>query len=54
MGLALSVFYLLLLALSEHIGFAVAYLLAALALFALLATLMVLTRKLDWYGESSQ
>jgi len=102
MGLALSVFYLLLLALSEHIGFGPAYLLAALALcallavyisgalrsraagvtsggvfaavygllyllvtaedyallagalalFALVATLMVLTRKLDWYGTT--
>jgi len=36
MGLALSVFYLLLLALAEHIGFAYAYLTAALALCALL------------------
>jgi inner membrane protein len=101
MGLALSVFYLLLLALAEHIGFAAAYVLAAaalclliglylagvlasrkagsaagaifaavygllyllvtsedysllagaLALFALLATLMLLTRKLDWYRQ---
>ncbi len=101
MGLALSVFYLLLLALSEHLGFLVSYLLAALALcgltglylggamrsaragltaagalgatyallfllvtsenyallagamtlFALLATVMLLTRRLDWYGE---
>jgi inner membrane protein len=99
MGLALSVFYLLLLALSEHIGFDAAYtaataalctlmglylagalrsaragasaagifagtyallyllvtsenyalLAGALALFALLATVMLLTRKLDWY-----
>ena len=99
MGLALSVFYLLVLALAEHIGFTPAYVLAAaalcaligvylagalnsgkagivaggifaavygllytlvtsedyallagaLSLFALLATLMVLTRKLDWY-----
>jgi inner membrane protein len=101
MGLALSVFYLLLLALCEHIGFDVAYLTAsaalctlmglylagalrsaragasaggifagtyallyllitsenyallagALALFALLATVMLLTRKLDWYSQ---
>jgi len=36
MGLALSVFYLLLLVLAEHIGFAYAYLTAALALCALL------------------
>jgi inner membrane protein len=36
MGLALSVFYLLLLALAEHIGFVYAYLIAALALCALL------------------
>src|SRR6185295_7664805 len=36
MGLALSVFYLLLLALAEHIGFVYAYLTAALALCALL------------------
>jgi inner membrane protein len=99
MGLALSVFYLLLLALAEHIGFGRAYVVAALALcsllgvyiagafrsakagsgsavafgavyallyllvtaedysllagaiglFAILATVMVLTRKLDWY-----
>ncbi|HEV7714463.1 MAG TPA: cell envelope integrity protein CreD [Steroidobacteraceae bacterium] len=99
MGLALSVFYLLLLALAEHIGFALAYasaafalcallgvylagafrsraagsgsgaafavvygllyllvtaedyalLAGALGLFALLATVMVLTRRLDWY-----
>jgi len=104
MGLALSVFYLLLLALSEHIGFGLAYLWAAaalcallgvyisgalrshlagmtasgvfagvygliyllvtsedyallagaLALFALLATLMVITRKLDWYGAGTE
>lgn len=104
MALALSVFYLLLLALAEQIGFAFAYVLAAaalcallgvylsgvlrshkagmaaggifaavygllyllvtsedyallagsLALFALLAVLMVLTRKIDWYGSGSQ
>ncbi len=36
MGLALSVFYLLLLALAEQIGFALAYLAAAIALCALL------------------
>jgi inner membrane protein len=36
LGLALSVFFLLLLALSEHIGFALAYVLAALALCLLL------------------
>lgn len=35
-GLALAVFYVLLLALSEHLGFAVAYLVAALALTAIL------------------
>jgi inner membrane protein len=102
MGLALSVFYLLLLALAEHIGFLPAYLLAtaalcalmgaylagalgstragfasggifaatytllymlvtsesyallagALALFALLATAMLLTRRMDWYAQS--
>jgi len=99
MGLALSVFYLLLLALSEHLSFLLAYLTAAaalcalmgvylggalhnlragiasagilgatyallyllvtsenyallagaIALFALLATVMVLTRRVDWY-----
>jgi inner membrane protein len=99
MGLALSVFYLLLLALAEHIGFLLAYVLAtaalcvlmsvyltgalrsarggiasggifaatyallyllvtsesyallagSIALFALLATTMLLTRKIDWY-----
>jgi len=104
MALALSVFYLLLLALSEHIGFALAYLSAAVALctlmgiylagvlhdrkagagsagifalvygllyllvtsedyallagslslFALLATVMLLTRRVDWYGSASQ
>jgi inner membrane protein len=37
-GLALSVFYLLLLALSEHLPFAVAYLVATAALLALLGT----------------
>ncbi len=37
MGLALSVFFLLLLALAEHIGFRLAYLLAALALCTLLS-----------------
>ena len=36
-GMALSVFYLLLLALAEHVGFPVAYLLAAVALCTLLA-----------------
>jgi inner membrane protein len=36
MGLALSVFFLLLLALAEHLGFRLAYLLAALALCSLL------------------
>jgi inner membrane protein len=104
MGLALSVFYLLLLALAEHVGFAVAYVVAAaalcgllgfylsgafdsgrsgsgasavfagvygllyllvtsedysllvgaLAVFALLATAMVLTRRLDWYQASAR
>lgn len=37
-GLALATFYLLLLALSEHIGFAFSYALAAAALVALIAT----------------
>jgi inner membrane protein len=100
MGLALSVFYLLLLALAEQLGFLAAYVMAAaslcalmgvylagvlanaragaaaagafaatyallyllvtsesyallagsVTLFALLATVMLLTRKLDWYG----
>jgi inner membrane protein len=104
MGLALSVFYLLLLALAEHVGFRVAYVSAAvalcgllgiylagafdsaasgagagavfagvyallyllvtsedysllagsLALFALLATAMVLTRRLDWYQATAR
>ena len=103
MGLALSVFYLLLLALAEHIGFAWAYVLAtgalcilmsvylagalrgtvagltsggifagtyallyllvtsenyallagSIALFALLATTMFLTRKIDWYTQGA-
>jgi inner membrane protein len=103
MGLALSVFYLLLLALSEHLGFLWAYVLAAtalcvlmgvylagalrsaragaatagilgatygllyllvtsesyallagsIALFALLATVMLLTRRLDWYDQDA-
>ncbi len=103
MGLALSVFYLLLLALSEHIGFVLAYGLAtaalcslmgiylagalqsrrsgivaaaifaatyallyllvtsesyallagSLALFGLLATVMYLTRKIDWYARET-
>jgi inner membrane protein len=39
-GLALAVFYLLLLALSEHIGFALAYLVSALACVALIAPYM--------------
>jgi inner membrane protein len=101
MGLALSVFYLLLLALSEHIGFVGAYIIAtialcalmglylagalrssaagataggifagtyallyllvttenyallagSIALFALLSTVMLLTRRMDWYAE---
>ena len=46
MALVLSVFYLLLLALAEHLGFALAYWLAAAALCA-----MLLTRKIDWYGD---
>ena len=104
LALALSVFYLLLLALSEHVGFACAYLLAAaalsaliaiylsgvlrgrpagavagtvfgavygllyllvtsedyallagsLGLFALLATVMLVTRRIEWYGSASQ
>jgi inner membrane protein len=104
MGLGLSVFYLLLLALSEHIGFVWAYLIAtaalctlmgiylagalrsaragisaggifagtyallyllvtsenyallagSIALFTLLATVMLLTRKLDWYQQELQ
>lgn len=104
MALALSVFYLLLLALAEHVGFTVAYVCAAVALcgllgvylagafnsaksgsgagavfagvyallyllvtsedysllagsiavFALLATAMVLTRRLDWYQATSR
>jgi inner membrane protein len=104
MGLALSVFYLLLLALAEHIGFDYAYISAAaalcillglylsgafasapsgagattvfagvyallyllvtsenysllvgsLALFALLAVAMLLTRKLDWYQATAR
>jgi inner membrane protein len=104
MGLGLSVFYLLLLALSEHLGFLAAYVIAAIALcvlmgtylagalrgarsgvtaagilagtyallyllvtsesyallagsialFALLATVMLLTRRLDWYDEDSK
>lgn len=103
-GLALAVFFLLLLSLSEHIGFGPAYLVAAtacvglvttylatplggwsralgfgallaalygllygllqsedyalltgaLALFALLATAMLLTRRLDWYGLTAR
>ena len=103
MGLALSVFYLLLLALAEQIGFLSAYVLAtaalcvlmgvylagglrsartgmtsggifaamyallyllvtsesyallagSLALFALLATAMLLTRKIDWYAQEA-
>jgi len=103
MGLGLSVFYLLLLALAEHIGFLWAYVLAtaalcalmsvylagalrslaaglasggifaatyallyllvtsesyallagAVALFALLATTMFLTRKIDWYTQGA-
>ena len=104
MGLALSVFYLLLLALAEHIGFTLAYVVAAVALcgllgvylagafrssragggsavafgamyallyllvtsedyallagalglFAILATVMVVTRRLDWYDAGAK
>ena len=104
MGLALSVFYLLLLALAEHIGFGKAYVAAALALcsllgvyisgafksakagggsavafaivyallyllvtaedysllagaiglFVILATVMVVTRKIDWYQPGAK
>jgi inner membrane protein len=104
MGLALSVFYLLLLAFSEHLGFLWAYVIAAtalcalmgaylagalrspragaatagilaatyallyllvtaesyallagsIALFALLATVMLLTRRLDWYEQDAK
>ena len=104
MGLALSVFYLLLLALAEHVGFRTAYigatvalcgllgvylagafnsapsgagasavfagiyallyllvisedyslLAGSIALFALLATAMVLTRRLDWYQATAR
>ncbi len=104
MGVALSVFYLLLLALAEHIGFTLAYVIAAaalcsllgfylsgafdsrlsgsgasavftgvyallyllvtsedysllvgsLAVFALLATAMALTRRLDWYQAAGR
>jgi inner membrane protein len=104
MGLALSVFYLLLLALAEHIGFPKAYAAAAVALcsllgvyiagafrsskagggsalafgtvyallyllvtsedysllagaiglFAILATVMVVTRRIDWYGRRDE
>jgi inner membrane protein len=104
MGLALSVFYLLLLALSEHLWFLWAYVIAAIALcalmgiylasalhgsragamaggvfagtyallyllvtsesyallagsialFTLLATVMVLTRRLDWYDQNTK
>ena len=103
MGLALSVFYLLLLAFSEHVGFLAAYVLATIslctlmsiyltgalrsaragiasggifavtyallyllvtsesyallagsvALFALLATTMTLTREVDWYAQEA-
>jgi len=48
MGLALSVFYLLLLALSEHVGFNVAYTTAAIALCVLLGT--YLTGVFDSYS----
>jgi inner membrane protein len=59
-GLALATFYLVLLALSEQIGFAFSYGVAAAALedyallfgslllFVILAALMVATRRLDW------
>jgi inner membrane protein len=79
-GAALSVFYLVLLAVSEHLEFAASYALAAsamtgllsfyfsgvlksraagwvtgaLAIFFLLATIMVGTRKLDWYRVPSR
>ncbi|WP_416383999.1 inner membrane CreD family protein [Roseateles microcysteis] len=64
-GLALSLFFLLLLSLSEHLSFGLAYgsaalfvllrleqaalVIGSLLLFALLAAVMTLTRRLDWY-----
>jgi inner membrane protein len=53
MGLALSVFFLLLLALAEHIGFGVAYATAAIALCALLGVYLAGTMNSSQAGASS-
>ena len=67
-GSAIAMFFLLLVSLSEHVAFAVAYLAAAAAaactalltfygsimLFAVLAAMMVATRHIDWYGLSER
>lgn len=57
-GLALSIFFLLPISLSEHVAFGLAYapaataccVLGSLLLFGLLAAAMISTRKVDWYA----
>jgi len=53
MGLALSVFFLLLLALAEHVGFRAAYVIAALALCALLGVYLAGTMDSSKSGVAS-
>jgi inner membrane protein len=53
MGLALSVFFLLLLALAEHVGFGLAYVIAAVALCALLGVYLAGTMNSSRAGASS-
>jgi len=53
MGLALSVFFLLLLALAEHVGFGAAYVVAAAALCALLGIYLAGTMNSSRAGASS-
>jgi inner membrane protein len=49
-GLALSMFYLLLIALSEHIAFALAYVIAAAALVGLIGTYLAGALRSTWRG----
>jgi len=53
MALALSVFYLLLLALAEHVGFTIAYVCAALALCGLLGIYLAGAFRSGWSGSGA-
>jgi inner membrane protein len=53
MALALSVFYLLLLALAEHVGFTIAYVCAAVALCGLLGVYLAGAFKSGWSGSGA-